>query len=189
MVVRLLFPLVVHADVHVHLADVLMRDLFRLQVNQDEALQDVVVEHQVDEVVFFLGVDALLSGDECVPLAELHEELLQVVDNALLEVRLQIRRVLLHAKKLGDDRALDELELFLVLRRQLLHLTFDGILTLRLQHPVVVLRRDVALQGTGAPVLSCRLLRVPLPRLLVVHLEKRPIMRPRQKRRGRFSTQ
>ena len=58
-----------------------------------------------------------------------------------------------------------------------------------IQHPVVVLRRDVALQGTGAPVLSCRLLRVPLPRLLVVHLEKRPIMRPRQKRRGRFSTQ
>lgn len=71
-------------------------------------------------------MDALLSGDECVPLAELHEELLQVVDNALLEVRLQIRRVLLHAKKLGDDRALDELELFLVLRRQLLHLTLTA---------------------------------------------------------------
>jgi len=37
-----------HPDIHVDLADVLMAELAGLEVDDDEALEQVVVEHQVD---------------------------------------------------------------------------------------------------------------------------------------------
>lgn len=48
------FHLVVHAHVHVHLPYVLVGDLVRLEVNQEEALEHVVVEHQVNVVVVYV---------------------------------------------------------------------------------------------------------------------------------------
>lgn len=50
-------PLVVHPNVHIHLSDVLVRDGRRFEVDQHKRFEDVVVEHEVDEIVFFLGAD------------------------------------------------------------------------------------------------------------------------------------
>ena len=69
VVVGLSFPFVVHLDVHIHLADVLVRELARLQIDQHEAFENVVIENKIDEVVFFLGADPFLAGDEGVSFA------------------------------------------------------------------------------------------------------------------------
>ena len=63
---------IVHSAVHVHLADVLMCDFAGLEVDEDEALEDVVVENEVYVVVFFFGVDVLLTGHTHVPACENH---------------------------------------------------------------------------------------------------------------------
>ncbi len=61
VVVGLPFPFVVHLNVHVHLANVLVRELARLQIDQHEAFEDVVIENKVDEVVFFLGCGSVFG--------------------------------------------------------------------------------------------------------------------------------
>ncbi len=53
-----------HPDVHIHLSDILMRYLCGLQIHQDKAFQDEVVENEVNEIVFLFRVDAMLAGDE-----------------------------------------------------------------------------------------------------------------------------
>ena len=71
-VVALTAPqVVVHANVHVHLSDVLVGELARLEIEEDEALEQVVVEDEIDVKVFGLGADALLPSDKGEALAQL----------------------------------------------------------------------------------------------------------------------
>ena len=55
---------VVPTDIRVELADVLVGELFQLQIDQHMALQDAVIKHQVDEVVRVANQDASLTGFE-----------------------------------------------------------------------------------------------------------------------------
>ena len=53
---------VVHADIHIHLTYVLMADGIGLEIDEDEALEDVVVEDEIDVVVAFLRSDEFLTS-------------------------------------------------------------------------------------------------------------------------------
>jgi hypothetical protein len=57
-----------------------------LEVDQDEAAGQAVVEHQVDEEVLAVERDPLLAGHEGEPLAQLQEELLEAGDQGPLQV-------------------------------------------------------------------------------------------------------
>ena len=55
---------VVIVYLHLHLSKVLMREIASLEVNQDIALQETIVEHQVDIEVSFLEGEPLLPSLE-----------------------------------------------------------------------------------------------------------------------------
>ena len=83
---RLVTVVVVH--VHLHLPNVLVRELAKLQIEEHKTAQEPVVEHEVHlEVVLLVG-EALLPAHEGVSAPQLEEELLQVVDDARLQVAL-----------------------------------------------------------------------------------------------------
>ena len=51
-------------DVHLHLAEVLMRELADLEVDEHVASQQPVIEDEIDEVVLFVEGEPLLPGLE-----------------------------------------------------------------------------------------------------------------------------
>jgi hypothetical protein len=76
--------------VNLHLAEVLMGELVELEVDDDVAAEEAVVEDQIDEVVVFIEGEALLAGLEEEAFAEFEEEVLEAVDDGLLEVGLGV---------------------------------------------------------------------------------------------------
>lgn len=56
--------IVEQANVEVHLADVLRRELPCFQIDQYEAFEDVMVKHKIDVVMVAVGTDALLTSDK-----------------------------------------------------------------------------------------------------------------------------
>lgn len=62
------FQVVKHADVHIQLTDILMRDFFGLQLDDDEAFQDVIVEYQVDEEIGRFRPDMFCLATKANPL-------------------------------------------------------------------------------------------------------------------------
>ena len=79
---------VVVVDVHLHLSDVLMLQVAALEIDKDKALKNPVEEHEGDAEVTLVERDALLASDEGEALAEFEHELLNVVDQLRLKVRL-----------------------------------------------------------------------------------------------------
>ena len=79
---------IIHADIHVHLPYVLMRDLLCFQVDEDKAFQYVIVKHEVDVLVLLLRMDMLLSCHKSISLPKFHQEFLKIGENALLQVTL-----------------------------------------------------------------------------------------------------
>jgi len=61
-------------------------ELARLQVDQHEALQDVVVQDEVDAEVPAIHRDPLLATDQAEPPPQLQQECLQLVDQGLFEI-------------------------------------------------------------------------------------------------------
>jgi len=49
------FHFIVHADVHIHLADILMRNLGSFQVDEQEAFENEIVEYKVDVIITRIG--------------------------------------------------------------------------------------------------------------------------------------
>ena len=72
--------------VHVHLPDVLVLHGVLLQVDEDEALEDAVVEDEINPVMDVVHRDWILAPDECEALAEFEQKRLEVVHEPLLEV-------------------------------------------------------------------------------------------------------
>lgn len=130
---------IVHSAVHVHLSDILMCDFAGLEVDEDEALEDVVVENEVYVVVFFFGVDVLLTCYKGVSFSELHEEALEVGDDGILKVGLEIACIGCDPEKFGYDGILDELEFVLEGAGELSHFGLNEFFVLRREHTVVVL--------------------------------------------------
>ena len=58
------FKFIVHPNIHINLADILMGDRAHLQINQNIAFQFDVVEHKVDVIIFRIGHNMLLPGHE-----------------------------------------------------------------------------------------------------------------------------
>ena len=82
------FEFIVHPNIHINLADILMCDRPHLQVNQNIAFKLDVIEHMVDVVIFRVGHNVLLSGHESKSLSHLHEEVPDVRKNCRLQIGL-----------------------------------------------------------------------------------------------------
>lgn len=80
--------LAVMRNVCVELSEVLMRELLVLQLYDDTAMQNAVVEHKVGIIVLVVNDNALLAGLEAEALAEFEDELLQVSYKCILQVML-----------------------------------------------------------------------------------------------------
>ena len=104
VVVLAALEVVKQAHVHVHLADVLMRQLAGLEIDQDEALEQIVVEDQIDIEMRGLGADAELAGDEGEAFAEFKQELLKPADERGLEFFLMQPLVFGQIEKFEDVR-------------------------------------------------------------------------------------
>lgn len=82
------FEFIVHPNVHINLADILMGDRTHLQVNQNITFQFDVVEYKVDVVIFRIGHNMLLPGHESKSLSHFHEEVPDVRKNCRLQIGL-----------------------------------------------------------------------------------------------------
>jgi hypothetical protein len=80
--------LFVISDVGVELAEVLVLEGIGLEFHEDVALEDAVIEDEVDEEVFIANENALLTGLEADAVAQLEEEILKPVEQGIFEVGL-----------------------------------------------------------------------------------------------------
>ena len=71
---------------HLHLAEVLVREFVKFEVNDDIAAKQPVVEDEVEEVVVAIESEALLAGFEEEALAEFEEEFFQMGDDGGLKI-------------------------------------------------------------------------------------------------------
>jgi len=76
------------AEIHIHLADVVVLNLVDFEVDEDEAAEDAVVEDEVHPVVGVVEGDAILSANESEAFAQLQQEGLEVVAEAGFQVGL-----------------------------------------------------------------------------------------------------
>jgi hypothetical protein len=89
----------------------MMVDLAELEVDQDEAAQDAVVEDEIDAVVAVVDGDPLLAPDEGETFAQLQQEGLEMVAQHRLELRLG------HPLRLGYLQELEDIGLPQKVRR------------------------------------------------------------------------
>ena len=99
---------VVVVHIHLHLAEVLMRELVELEVDDDVAAEEAVVEDEVHEVVVLVEGEALLAGLEEEAFAEFEEEVLEAIDDGLLEVGLGVAGLRIEAEELEHERLLQQ---------------------------------------------------------------------------------
>ena len=74
------------AEIQIHLANVVVFDVVDLEIDENEAAEDAVVEHEIDAVVGVVERDAVLSADEGESLAKLKEEGLEVIAEECFQV-------------------------------------------------------------------------------------------------------
>jgi hypothetical protein len=90
--------------VHLHLAEVLVRELAQLEIDEDETAEQAVVEDEVDIEVIALESHALLPCNEAEALAELEEKALEAIDDGLLEISLAPVGAFVEPEELEDER-------------------------------------------------------------------------------------
>ena len=66
------FQFIIHPNIHIHLPDILMRDLIRLKVDQNKTFKDIIVKDKVDLVIIQFCVDMLLARHKGIPLSHFH---------------------------------------------------------------------------------------------------------------------
>ncbi len=76
-------------DVHLHLTEILMRQLRELEIDQHEASEQAVVEDQVHVEVIATKGDALLPSHETEAFSEFQHEGFESVDDGLFEISLE----------------------------------------------------------------------------------------------------
>lgn len=72
------FHFIIHPDVHIHLPNILVCDLFRFQIDQHKAFKNIVIEHKINLVVLFLRMNMLLPCHKSIAFSKLHQKFLQV---------------------------------------------------------------------------------------------------------------
>ena len=75
-------PVFEQPHIHIHLADILMGQLAHLEVNQHKTLEEIIVEHQIDEEMLGFGTDPVLPADEREAFAQFQQKPLQVQLNS-----------------------------------------------------------------------------------------------------------
>ena len=108
IVVRAAFEVVEHSHVHVDLADVLMGELGGLEVDDDEAFQDVVIENEIEVEVAGLGADTHLAGDEGEAVAHFQQEALELGDDGGLDFGLGGGGIFRQAEEFENVGVFDE---------------------------------------------------------------------------------
>jgi len=103
------FTLKISHGVNLHLAEVLMRGFVELEVDDDVAAEEAVVEDEVHEVVVLIEGEALLAGLKEEAFAEFEEEVLQATDDGLLEVGLGVAGLRIEAEELEHERLLQQI--------------------------------------------------------------------------------
>ena len=88
---------VVH--IHLHLAEVLMGELVALEVDEDLAAEQTVVEDEVDAEVVVVEGESFLAGLEEESLAEFEEEGFQLIDDGRFEILFGIVRAFVEAEE------------------------------------------------------------------------------------------
>ena len=174
-------PLIEHSAVHVHLTDVLVGRGIGLQVDQDEAIEDVVIENEVDVIVLALGCDVILPADEGVSFAEFEQGFLQMIDDGRFELALVDFGLLRDAEEFENHRVLDKLFLALLIGDGGVVSLFDWLSGL--DEAEVVLRLDVPLEDADAPAFREAFVLVPLPGLGVEDGDQEFVMGPAEQRR------
>jgi len=76
------------AQVHIHLAYILVASFLYLQVNQNKAFKDAMVKHQVDVVVPISKGNPVLPADKGKALSQLKKKLLKVINDSFLKFSL-----------------------------------------------------------------------------------------------------
>jgi len=95
---------VVIIDVELKLAEIAVRELADLKIEQDVAFQDDVIKHEIDVEVIALERESLLPGDEGKAFSEFQEEGLQLIQQRLLDIRLGEAVRFRQAEKFDNDR-------------------------------------------------------------------------------------
>ncbi|MDB6006162.1 MAG: hypothetical protein JWR15_3149 [Prosthecobacter sp.] len=80
-----------------------MRELVELEVDDDVAAEEAVVEDEIDEVVVFIEGEALLAGFEEEAFAEFEEEVFEAVDDGLFEVVFGVAGLVFKAEEFQDE--------------------------------------------------------------------------------------
>lgn len=93
MIIVLFDLAVVIIHIHLHLPQVLMRDLSDLKINEDIALEDRMIEHQINKEMIPVQGDAFLPGQEGEPFAELKKKSGEIFHQRALQfVFIELRR-------------------------------------------------------------------------------------------------
>ena len=100
------YKIVIHLDIHIHLSYILIAEFGCFQINENEATQMVIIEYQIDVIIFLFRMNMLLSVNKGKTLTQLHQERYHVVDDGLLQVAFCIFSVVFKPKKLCHNRVL-----------------------------------------------------------------------------------
>ena len=76
-------------DVHLHLAQILVRELANLEVDQHLATQQAVVKHQIHKEMVVGKGETLLARLKQKALAQLQQEVFDLIDDGGFKVRLR----------------------------------------------------------------------------------------------------
>jgi len=186
-VLRALEP-IEEVHVHLHLAEVLVRERAELEIDEHEAAEQAVVEDEVDVEVIALERHALLPRDEAEAFAQLKEERLEAIDDGLLEVALAPVRPLVEVEEFEHEGVLQHVGG---------HLDFvsaprereDLVLVAALRQALEEERRNLPLQLAAGPALSRGLDLVERARRRIRHPEQHEVVRPAEvRRKGRRHT-
>jgi hypothetical protein len=72
------FQIVEHPDIHINLTDIFVSELFGLEIDDNETLEQVVVEDEVDIEVTRFCADAHLPRHKREPITHLQQESLKL---------------------------------------------------------------------------------------------------------------
>lgn len=137
-------------DIHLHLANVLMGEIFCFEIDQDETFQNVVVKHEVDVEMAASDVEMFLTGDERKTSAKFKQKLLQMIDERLLNVGFIEMLILGQIEEFQHVGVFDNFFILWFWHGRL-DLCGDALLILAGEHPLVVHGVDLALQLAHAP--------------------------------------
>ena len=168
--------------VHLHLAEVLVRELAELEIHQHEAAEQAVIEDKVDIEVIAVQRDPLLPRDKAEALAHFKEERLEPIDDGLLEIALVRGGLLLQIEELEDKGILEHVagdrDLLAGMRER-----EDLVLVTVLGEPLEEQGADLARELADGPGLAGGLDLVEGAGVLVLHAEQGEVVRPAEERR------